>query len=97
MPHRFRDRLGHGEVRLVAEVDVVRDQEGTRPHCRSPGGGVQRGVTEVRPARGIRADLVTQSLEFTATHVGEVLALGPRGRALVEVDRNPQLRGRPRA
>src|SRR5512147_2973848 len=47
--------------------------------------------TEVRIARGVGSQLVAKSFELTAPNVGEVLTIGARRRALVEVDRDLQL------
>ena len=52
---------------------------------------------EVGLPRGIRADIVAQPFEFSATHVGEILARGRGGGTLVEVDRYAELGGHPRA
>src|SRR5258708_20156389 len=40
--------------------------------------------TKVRPTIRILADLVTKPLEFAATNIGEVFAVGARRRPLVE-------------
>src|SRR5258708_32188143 len=40
--------------------------------------------TKVRPTIRILADLITKPLEFAATNIGEVFAVGARRRPLVE-------------
>ena len=49
------------------------------------------GESSCGNARGILSDLSAQALELAAAHVGEILAIGTRCRALVEKDRNLQL------
>ena len=46
--------------------------------------------SEVGLPRRIRADLVAQPLEFATTYIGEILACGRRGRALVQEYGNSQ-------
>src|SRR5512141_2304313 len=47
--------------------------------------------SKVGLALGISPDLVAQSLELPASHVGEILPRITRCRALVEIDRDAQL------
>ena len=89
--HGLGDFLRDGHVGGVAKVDVVRDEKGTR----ADGDGARRRVnaarSEVGIAVGIRADLGTQTLELSASHVREVLAIGACGGALVQKDRDLEL------
>jgi len=89
--HCLGDVLRNLKIRRRAEVDVVGDEE--RP--RSDGGCAACRVDLLRPeirfARGIPAHLLTQSLEFSATNVGEILTRRCRRRPFVEIDRNLQL------
>ncbi len=82
----FGDALGHGQVLGGTEVDVVRHEEGPGADGGDAGGGVHAFGTEVGLARRDPADLVADSLELSAAHVGEVLALGARRGAFVQVD-----------
>ena len=49
------------------------------------------GRPEVGRALRRRADVVANALELAATHVGEILAVGARGGALVEEDGDAEL------
>ena len=84
--HRLGDALGDGEVLLAAEVDVESDEEGARADHRGAGSRMDRVRAEVGDAVGIGADLLLRLLELAASDVGEIHAVGARGRAFVEED-----------
>ena len=57
----------------------------------APAVACTRGGPEVGRALRRRADLVANALELAAADVGEILAIGARGGALVEEDGDPEL------
>jgi hypothetical protein len=84
-----------GDLRRVAavrsvEVDVVGDQELAGAHGRRPGGRIELGRAVVGDPRGV-GQLRFQALVLASAHAGEVAALGPGGRLLVEINRDAQL------
>ena len=89
--HRPGNLLGDRDVFRAAEVDVVGHEERARADDGGTGGGVDVVGAEVRNAIRVGADVGPGQLEFSAPHVGEVLAVGPGGGALVEEDRDAQL------
>ena len=68
------------------EVDVVGDEERARPDRDRPGRRVQLRRAEVGLAAAL-ADLRLEALVLAAPDIGELLAIGPRGRPRVQVDR----------
>src|SRR5207302_3103938 len=87
----FGDVLRDLHVFLWPKVDVVGDEEGTRADRRGARGRMDLRWSEVGKAIRICSDLVAQSLELSATNVGEILAIGSRRRSFIEEDRNLKL------
>ena len=88
--HGLGHCLGHRHVLGAAEIDVVRDEEGAGADDGGASGGMHMIGAEVRHALGIGADLRLGQLKLAAADVGEVLAVGARGGALVQEDRNAE-------
>ena len=82
------DFLRDGDVFRVAEVDVVRDEEWASADGDGARGGMDALRAEIRLAIRVPADVVAQPLELAASNVGQVLAFGTRGGALVENTKN---------
>src|SRR2546423_9857003 len=90
LAHGARDATCDRQVARV-QRDVVRDQKRPQADIASVRHRVHRRLTNVRRARGVRADLRAQQLEAAAPHVREIFSFGPQRRALVEVDGDAQL------
>ena len=69
---RLGDVLGDLKIRRWAEVDVVGDEKWSRTDRDRAEGRVNPRRPEVGIPRRILAQLIAQSLEFSATNVGEV-------------------------
>ncbi len=82
-------------VRRV-QVDVVSDEELAGADRCGPGRRIELRRPEVRPPVRL-LQLLRQPLVFARPHPGQVAALRPRRRPLVQVDRDPQLLADPPA
>src|SRR5690349_18427559 len=91
MPQGLCDVFRDLEIGRGAEVDVIRNEKGTRADRHRTRRRVDVRWTEIRYTRGILADLFTQALELASADVGQILTVGARGGALVEEDGNQQL------
>jgi hypothetical protein len=88
MAHGGGDLLRDVES-VGGQVDVVGDEGHPRADDRGARGRVRRGRPVIRrPLR--RFHLRSQSFEFAAPDVFEILASGVRRRVLVEIDRDPE-------
>src|SRR5205085_7288153 len=90
LAHGARDASCDRQVARV-QRDVVRDQKRSHADDASARGRVYARLSNVRRARGVRADLRAQQLESSAPHVRKIFSFGPLCRALVEIDGDAQL------
>ena len=81
------DLFGYGDVRGV-QKDVVGHEKLARAHHGGSGRGMHAWLTEVRLARRVGCNVVTNSLELAATNVLQILPFGRRRRGFVEIDRD---------